>query len=391
MKPLNVMKLERLKISDLVPAPYNPRRISPEALARLETSIRSHGLVEPLVWNSQTRRLVGGHQRLEALKRLGHEEVECVIVDIPEAQEKALNIALNSPHAQGEYDFSKLADLLGDLDTGEFNVSDLTAFPLEELERVANWAPQNNADETQPVPEPLVEAVSRPGDLWELGRHRLLCGDSTKAEDVKRLMEGERAHLLLTDPPYNVGMEYGDSVDDEKDESKYQKLLQDVIALWIVTRGIVTIGRRRFEEGFWIGLPLKATACWTKTNAISRGRITQNSCWEPIIFFGNGWPRKRANDVFDFPIGRQPDVGDHPCPKPLKLWEELLRCAGDDASLIVDPFAGSGTTIIAAEKLGRRCYAVEIEPRYVDVCVKRWQNYAKKKARNLTRPEVEIA
>jgi len=213
------------------------------------------------------------------------------------------------------------------------------------------------------------------GELWQIGPHRLMCGDATKPEDLAQLMGDDQATLLITDPPYNVAKRYSDKVNDEKSRADYQNFLRTWFSLWqaVSERQIVTIGRRRFEEGFWLGLALKATGCWIKTNAVSRGRVTQSSCWEPLIFAGERWDRTRPNDVFDFPIGAQSEsqVANHPCPKPLKFWLHLIDQYSSKGELVADAFGGTGTTIAACAALERVARVMEIEPKWCAVTLER--------------------
>jgi len=202
--------------------------------------------------------------------------------------------------------------------------------------------------------------------------HRLMCGDSTSAEDVERLMAGEKASLLATDPPYNVGIVYGEQVDDSKALAAYEAFTRGWFDLWrahserqIVTPGGVNhVTWARWFDATHIG-------AWLKTNALTHGRVSNSWCWEPVFFFGDGWTRTRANDVFDYPIGMQRDTADHPCPKPQKMWQDLLSHYSARGAAVADAFDGSGTTLVAAETLGRLCYGMEIEPKYVAVALER--------------------
>lgn len=198
------MEIKKVLVKDLKYAPYNPRKISDEMLNKLKQSIEEFGYVEPIVVNKRTRHVVGGNQRLKALEDLGIEEVEAVFVDLDDAREKALNIALNK--ITGEWDYPKLKDLLEELDTGEIDI-ELTGFDMVEIEDLMTQfhVPEEIIEDE--VPEPPKEAITKPGNLWLLGRHRLLCGDATKKEDVERLMDGKKADLVFTDPPYGMKKE----------------------------------------------------------------------------------------------------------------------------------------------------------------------------------------
>lgn len=361
-------------------------------IGAISESVKRFGWLETITVNTVTGRMIAGHGRVDYLqqqKAAGAKPPKGITVsggswltpvhyvEVPEADEDAAGVALNRTGELGGWDDAALASLLSDLAAQDALAG--TGFDRDDVDELL----KRLGMEQEPMPdsgaqmdraEELREKwQTARGQLWEIGKHRLLCGDSTKAEDVGRLMGGEMAALLTTDPPYNVGKDYGENVDDEKEAADYKAFLH----LWFLAwekhseRQITTIGRRRFEEGSWIGLPLKATGCWTKTNAISRGRIAISSCWEPIIFSGDGWKRTRANDVFDFPIGCQKDTADHPCPKPLKMWAEILEQHSEPGDLIAEPFGGAGTTLVAAEQLGRICYGLEIEPKYCAVILER--------------------
>ena len=209
--------------------------------------------------------------------------------------------------------------------------------------------------------------------LWQIGEHRLLCGDSTKREDVERVMGGEKAELAPVDPPYNVGFDYdGETVDDKKTAEIYENfsrawfgLCEEFSERQIVTPGCNNLASwlRWFDAYHW--------APWTKTNSLTNGKVSRFWCWEPVLFFGSGWKRKRGNDVFDYPIGMQKDTANHPCPKPIKMWIDLIENYSEDGDVIFESFGGSGTTFVACQNLGRKCRAIEISPAYCSVILER--------------------
>lgn len=202
------MKIESVQITDILPAAYNPRRDlqpgDPE-YEKLKKSINEFDMVEPLVWNKRIGNLVGGHQRLKILKDRGDTEVEVSVVDLDDSHEKALNLALNK--ISGEWDLSLLKDLLLELDTGDFDM-DVTGFDVKEIEDLMTQlhVPEEGLTDDDEVPEPT-ESICRRGDLWQLGNHRLLCGDATILTDVERLMGGEKADMVFTDPPYGIDLD----------------------------------------------------------------------------------------------------------------------------------------------------------------------------------------
>ena len=201
------MQVNKIPIGQLNPAAYNPRKDlqpgDPE-YEKLKRSMQEFGYVEPIVWNKRTENIVGGHQRYKVLLDMGMSEVDCVVVDLDETKEKALNIALNK--IQGDWDMPKLKDILQELDTGEFDI-ELTGFGMDEIEELMTQFHMPDEIVEDEVPEPPEEPITKPGDLWILGRHRLLCGDATKKEDVERLMDGKKADMVFTDPPYGMKKE----------------------------------------------------------------------------------------------------------------------------------------------------------------------------------------
>ena len=212
------MVISKIPIEKLNPATYNPRKDlkpgDPE-YNKLKRSIQEFGYVEPIVWNKHTGNIVGGHQRYKVLLDMGMAEVDCVVVDLDATKEKALNLALNK--IQGDWDYEKLKDLLQELDTGEFDL-ELTGFDMDEIEDLVTQFHVPGEIIEDEVPEPPEEPITKPGNLWLLGPHRLLCGDATVITDVERLMGGKKADMVFTDPPYNVN--YGEKASMLND---YQK------------------------------------------------------------------------------------------------------------------------------------------------------------------------
>jgi DNA modification methylase len=218
-------------------------------------------------------------------------------------------------------------------------------------------------------------------------QHAIMCGDATQADDVVRVMDQARAALAPVDPPYNVGFAYdGKSVDDDKSAESYERFsrawfaqCQAVSRDQIVTPGCnnLALWMRWFDPHH--------CAAWTKTNSMTNGVVSRFWCWEPILFFGARFMRTRPSDVFDFPIGQQKDVANHPCPKPLAMWRDLLEHYSMPGDVIFDSFSGSGTTLIACEQLNRRCRAMDISEAYIAVALER---YTDATGRTVARPAV---
>ena len=215
--PLSIMtKL----VSDLSPAPYNPRSISEDALTGLRASVERFGLVEPIVWNSQTCHVVGGHQRLKVLQALGEVETQVVVVDLPEVEEKALNVALNSPSIAGEFT-PELHTLIAEIEASMPELADQLRYDdlAAELKHLlSDLAPEEGLTSPDDVPETPEDPITCQGDLYILGGHRLICGDSKDASALTRLMDGQTAALYMTDPPYGVGYDGTNHPQNRKDK-----------------------------------------------------------------------------------------------------------------------------------------------------------------------------
>lgn len=416
--------LETVPLNRLKPWPKNPRKShAVEAIAR---SIESFGYLSPIVVQAKTYRILAGHGRLEALAKVGAKEIPVVVADIDDDKADLYTIADNKLTEAAEWDFGKMAHLLLEFDTKNLDTT-LTGFDSEELERIANWTLPTEGEETEPVPEPPVEAISKPGDLWELGKHRILCGDSTKAEDVARLMGKNRAGLMNTDPPYGVAYANDDRPNpgvtkprvakprvakDEMRDKKLQVFLESAFriaasnvlkadAAWYLWHAYLTQGFFAAAAAAAANVILSRQIIWVKpVFLLTRGQYHWKH--EPCFFgwvegnqppdYGRGNGERDQTTIWEIAGVTQAERKEfnHSTPKPVALFEIPIVKHLKSGEICYEPFAGSGPQIIAAEKLGRRCYAVEIEPRYVDVAVRRWQNFTKKQAKNITRPEVTI-
>lgn len=434
------LKTEKRKLNELVAADYNPRKaLTPEdsEYQKIKRSIEEFGYVDPIIINEDGT-IIGGHQRCTVLKDLGYEEVDVVVVSLDKQREKALNIALNK--ITGEWDELKLKDLLLDLDLGDYDIS-LTGFEQEDLaELVDNLAVEPEAMDDgfdgEAVLEDIVEPKTKLGDVWKLGRHRLMCGDSTSQEDVATLMKGEMADLIITDPPYNVN--YGDKADmldtylqkghrnnsriknDNMDnESFYSFMLQiyqsayefmrDGAAIYVFhAESTGHIFRQAFLDA---GLKLAQCLIWEK-NAFVLGRQDYQWRHEPCLY---GWKEGAAHyfindrtqdtvileDDVDFEAMKKADLiayiedmhrkykdqtsviyenkptrnDIHPTMKPVTLIGRLMSNSSKSGWNVLDLFGGSGSTLMAAEQLGRTAFLMELDEKFCDVIVKRWEEY----------------
>ena len=375
------------KISELTPARYNPRKISSDALGRLTKSLSELGNLQPITWNAKTGNIVGGHQRLKCYQALQKDEVEVWAVWLDEAQEKAANIALNK--LSGEFDLPSLKDILEELDTGEIDL-DITGFGADELaDLMEQTKPEVEEDE---VPEVPVEAITKPGDLWLLGEHRLLCGDSTKEEDVARLMNGEKADMVFTDPPYGVdydgGMKKREKLkDDHLGTDVYDKVLPICVSNTI-DRAAFYIwyadGHIAASASASAGIHISAQIIWVKNHAQFMSNARYKGKHEPCMY---GYKKSKGadwfgpnNEVTVWEYDRSSKNEFHPTQKPVQLSVRAINNSCKSDGIVLDLFLGSGATLIGAEQTKRKCYGMEISPNYCDVIVKRWENLTGKKA-----------
>jgi len=364
------------KISEISSAKYNPRKITDEAMGRLTKSLAEFGNIQPITWNVRTGNVVGGHQRLKVYKAMGKTEVDVWAVDLDEQKEKAANIALNK--LSGEFDMPMLKDILEEIDTGDLDM-EITGFGMDEIaEMMEDAHPEVTEDE---VPEVPVDAITKPGDLWILGEHRVLCGDSTDSKDVKMLMDGSKADCLISDPPYGIGYEYKnhDDSDNKTNSILVEKVFSFAPEFKVWTPGLPNLGRdiARFGK--------TKVLVWFKKFAAAGNGLGGASVWEPILVTGKPLVSLLKTDVIECMTDRIEVDGKslrelHSCPKPVALYAKLIESFTERNQSIYEPFCGSGTTLIAAEQLGRKCYGMEISPNYCDVIVKRWENLTGKKA-----------
>ena len=413
MKQVEDLEITHLPIGELRPDPANPRRISDEELETLTRSIREFGLIDPIIARAEDRVVIGGHQRLLAARKLGMGQVPVVLVDLSEERAHLLNLALNK--ISGSWDQELLARLLGGLhDVPDVDLT-LSGFSDDELqkhlkslesrekrERLETFNLDEALDAAQAAP------VAHTGDVWLLGDHRIMCGDSTDSGDVRRLMNGKKASLLSTDPPYLVDYSGGNhpaskgnkgrpgkdkNWDEYVDPEASVEFFRDFLALaqeHLLPNSAVyqwhAYKRQALVEQAWreSGLLVHQQIIWVK----SRGVLTHSHyLWahEPCFY---GWveghqPSKKppASERTIWQLDQQgSSMNIHPTQKPLELFLRPVEFHTEPGDICYEPFLGSGTQLIAAEKLGRACYAMEQEPQYVDVAVKRWESFTGEKA-----------
>ena len=478
------MELEKVKIEELEPATYNPRQISTKQYKDLKESITKFGIVDPLIVNKNSYTIVGGHQRYKICKELGYKEIGCIILDLDKEQERELNIRLNKN--TGEFDMDILAN--------EFDIEELTDWGFKHIDLDINIDKiiEGNTEDDH-IPE-VKESRVKIGDVWQLGKHRLMCGDSTKESDVEKLMNGEKAELLHADPPYGMGKEKDGVLNDNLYEEKldtfqlewfktfrpylddngscyiwgnaedlwrlWYSLLKDSERLtyrneivWNKGHGMgmsseqhrmyPTVSERCLffmigEQGFnnnqdnyfekwepirtYLEKEIKklnesdktiATALgykdgrtvnhwWSRSqwtfpteknyNALREYSKTKNNegfkkeyeelkkaFYDTRAYFNN--THDNMTDVWNYERVSGKERHNHATPKPVEMMERIIKTSSKKK--VIEPFLGSGSTLIACEKTNRICYGMELDTKYCDVIIERWEQFTNQKATKL--------
>ena len=379
------MKIESKLIKDLKPATYNPRQITKKQYNDLKESIVSFGLVDPIIINKNGNIVIGGHQRLKICKELKYKDVDCVVLDLNKEQERELNIRLNK--SGGEWDMDILAN--------EFDIEELKEWGFKDIEFGFNIdkITEGNTEDDH-IPE-VKESRVKLGDVWELGNHRLMCGDSTKESDVEKLMNGEKADMVFTDPPYNVDYDGGskkrEKIKNDKlnDFSQFLNSCFSNMHLFMKDGSCIYIThseveRLAFTETFKIaGFQLSSIIIWVKNN--STFSMNKDYKWkhEPIIY---GWKKGSHNFYGDntqdtvWLYDRPSKSKLHPTTKPIELINKAIKNSSKKNEIVLDIFLGSGSTLIACEKTNRICYGMELDTKYCDVIIERWEQFTGQKA-----------
>ncbi len=393
-------KIEQWPTAKLVPYARNARTHSDDQVAQIAASIAEFGFTNPILAGSDGV-IVAGHGRLAAAQKLGLEVVPVVVLDhLSPTQRRALVIADNRIAENAGWDDAMLRIEIAALQDDDFDLS-LTGFDADALAELMAGDESDGQGQTDDdaMPEMPETPVSRPGDVWLLGGHRLLCGDSTVADSYDRLLDGAPVDMVFTDPPYNVN--YANSAKDKmrgKDRAILNDNLGDGFYDFLLAALTPTIAHCR--GGIYVAMSsseldvLQAAfraaggkwstfIIWAK-NTFTLGRADYQRQYEPILY---GWPEgaqrhwcgdRDQGDVWNI---RKPQKNDlHPTMKPVELVERAIRNSSRPGNVVLDPFGGSGTTLIAAEKSGRLARLIELDPKYVDVIVRRWQGWTGKQA-----------
>jgi DNA modification methylase len=391
-------KVEIWAIERLTANPRNARVHGPEQIEQIRASLREFGWTMPVLVR-ESGMLIAGHGRLEAARLEGIAEVPTIVAHgWSEAQCQAYSIADNRLTESSDWNDELLRLELGDLQAAGFDLT-LTGFDQDELDKLLLTGADIDGDPDD-APEPPANPVSRPGDLWICGEHRVLCGNATVLADVEKVLDGELADMAFTDPPYNVN--YANSAKD-KLRGKNRPILNDALGddfgallydacvnILMVTKGAVYICMSsseldRLQKAFReAGGKWSTFVIWAK-NTFTLGRSDYQRQYEPILY---GWKdgtdhywcgARDQGDVWFFDKPHKNDL--HPTMKPVALVERAIRNSSKSRDIVLDPFGGSGTTLMAAEQSGRRARLIELDPRYVDVIVRRWEQTTGREAR----------
>ena len=382
-------------IDQLIPYARNARTHSEEQVAQIAASLAEFGFNNPCLVDEQGV-LIAGHGRVLAARRLGLETVPVIVLaHLSDARKKAFRIADNKLALNAGWDEALLRLEMEELQALEFDL-DITGFASVELENLLGAAGHDDGaggdpDDADTAPEPPAEPLSRPGDLWCLGNHRLLCGDATVLADVERVLGGEPAALCFTDSPYNV--DYGRPgkggggrriLNDALGDGFRQFLYDACVNILAVTQGAVYMCMSSSELHTLQSAFLEAGGHWSTfiiwaKNTFTLGRADYQRQYEPILYgwkAGSGHHWCGARDQGDVWFVNKPVVNDlHPTMKPVELVERAVLNSSRAGDLVLDPFGGSGTTLIVCAKHGRQARLLELDPKYADVIVRRWQDY----------------
>ncbi len=389
----DTLAIRRVPVDSLTLDPANARAHGATNLEAIASSLRRFGQAEPLVVRREAGVVIAGNGRLMAMKKLGWSECDVVELDVDSMEATALAIALNRTAELAEWDEGTLARLLSQLQAEDG--LDGVGFTADEVALLLRAGEEEvELDDTAPI-EPPEDPVSRAGDLWLLGDNRLLCGDSTNAEDVERLMGNEKADLVWSDPPFGVSYsgKAGTIANDDLTGDTLERFLGEALgqafqhtragAVWYVAApaGPQFLQFAKVLDGLGVW---RQTLVWAKDSLVL-GHSDFHYRHEAVFY---GWtpgaahrepPDRKQDTVWEF---ARPKVSEsHPTMKPLELVAHAMRMSSVPGEVVLDPFMGSGTTLIAAESLGRKARGLELDPRYTDVIVQRWQDATGSEAR----------
>ena len=388
------MNVRLIPIGSVKPYENNPRK-NDQAVDKVAASIKEFGFRQPIVVDRDMV-VVVGHTRLKAALSLGLAEVPVHVAEnLSPEQCKAYRLMDNRSNEDAEWDMDRLAEELRGLEAVQFPL-EFTGFDERELQRITFAGPGGGGDGDEPPPLPT-QAVARPGDLFALGSHRLLCGDATSLRDVARLMDGRRADLVFTDPPYNVDYtgKTADALKIANDTMDGRRFRSFLLAAFQVMFANAREGapiyvchadtegynfRGALSDAGWL---FKQAIVWVKDSFVM-GRQDYHWRHEPILYgwkpgASHSWAADRTQDTV-WEIPRPKRSVEHPTMKPVELVARAIANSSKPGDMVLDPFGGSGSTLIACESEGRVCRTAELDPRYVDVIIERWETFTGRRA-----------
>ena len=419
------LSITSVPIKELLPAQYNPRKWDKSAIEKLTESIKRFGLVDPIIANGAKERfniVIGGHFRLKIAKDLGYKEVPVVYVNIPEIEkEKELNLRLNRNTGEWDLELLKSFDIEMLLDVG-FDDSDLSHIWDE------NLGVEDDGFNVEKALEEIKEPKTKLRDIYDLDGHRLICGDATDPEVIKKLIGDQIVSMLYSDPPYNIALDYnngiggkgkyGGKTDDKKTQEEYKAFLKKTIEnglsvllpdshiFYWCDENYVGLVQEIYRE---LGIVSRRVCLWIKNNQNTTPQIAFNKVYEPCVYGTRGNPYlspsiKNLNEVLNKEVGTGNRLTDdildlfniwlvkrlpgqeyeHPTQKPPTLHEKALRRCTKPGDIVLDLFAGSGSTLIACEQLKRRAFLCEIEPVFCDLIIKRFEELTGKEAKRVS-------
>ncbi len=388
--------IEAVAVADLIPYARNSRTHDDAQVAQIAASIREFGFTNPVLIDPENG-IVAGHGRVLAARKLGLDEVPCIrLSDLSEAQRKAYVIADNKLALNAAWDNEMLLLEIQELQAADFDLA-LLGFSDDELEALKPQEIAPGLTDEDAVPAVQPDPISKPGDVWLLGKHRVMCGDSTSIDAVEILMAGQKADQLVTDPPYNIAYEGGSKKreqikNDEMGSADFRQFLRDAFtaADAVMKAGAVFYIWHADTEGYNFrgacldsGWQVRQTLIWNKDNS-AFGRQDYHWKHEPCLYgwkdgAGHLWAADRKQTTII--ECKRPSKSDlHPTMKPVELMQYQIENNTKGSDLVLDLFGGSGSTLIACEKTGRHARLMELDPKYVDVIVRRWQEFTGKAA-----------
>jgi DNA modification methylase len=390
-KPKQPKELESLEVSKLIPYARNSRTHSEEQVIQIASSIQEFGFTNPVLIGTDND-IIAGHGRVMAAKKLGISKVPCIrLGHLTDAQKKAYIIADNKLALNAGWDEELLAIELTELNEGEFDLG-LTGFSEEEIAELLNQEEVEGLTDEDEAPEPEENPVTVEGDVWLLGRHRLMCGDSTSIDAVDKLMDGRKANMLHTDPPY--GVDYEGVPNDHLKDAQLEAFLHDALScaftalaagsnvyVWHADITALEFISAFRSAGFTQARP--STIQWVKPSlTMSQGDYHSQN--EPCLYgWREGSGRVRVKDRKQTTVwkcDRTNEAKVHPTMKPVELCQRAIENSSDVNGIVLDIFGGSGSTLIACQKTSRDCRMMELDPKYCDVIIKRWQDFTGQKA-----------